>query len=155
MKRDLISCAFLLALTLSSSAQGTWTTKTSLTGAARWGAVGFSIGAKGYVGTGLDAASARKDWFEFDPGAMTSVTDQNKIITVWIYPNPVQLKADIFVKNLDSYADFILYDLSGKEVYSKTFRLFFTFYNPGLPAGTYLYAIRAGKTIVPGKLVIE
>jgi PKD repeat protein len=34
--------------------QGTWTLKASLPGITRWGAVAFSIGDKGYVGTGID-----------------------------------------------------------------------------------------------------
>ena len=38
-------------------AANTWTQKADFGGTARYGAVGFSIGSKGYIGTGLI------DWF--------------------------------------------------------------------------------------------
>jgi len=40
-------------------------------GSARYVAVGFSIGAKGYVGMGTDHSSIRKDFWEYDPDADT------------------------------------------------------------------------------------
>jgi len=43
-----------------------WIEKSDFSGTAREGAVGFSIGAKGYIGTGEDG-SYRKDFWEFDP----------------------------------------------------------------------------------------
>ena len=46
----------------------TWTQKTNFGGTARRGAVGFSIGNKGYIGTGYDG-SYKKDFWEYDmPG---------------------------------------------------------------------------------------
>ena len=38
----------------SSEAQNTWTQKADFGGTARSSAVGFSIGSKGYIGTGYD-----------------------------------------------------------------------------------------------------
>jgi hypothetical protein len=47
-----------------------WTQKTHFGGTARTGAVGFSIGSKGYIGTGSDASSSfTKDFWEYDPAA--------------------------------------------------------------------------------------
>jgi hypothetical protein len=47
-------------------AQGTWTKKTSFGGTARCYAVGFSIGTKGYIGTGMSTSSIEKDFWEWD-----------------------------------------------------------------------------------------
>jgi photosystem II stability/assembly factor-like uncharacterized protein len=49
-------------------ATNTWTQKADFGGTARNSAVGFSIGSKGYVGTGSDGVS-RKDFWEYDPSA--------------------------------------------------------------------------------------
>ena len=50
----------------------TWTQKADFGGTARYGAVGFSIGSKGYIGTGSDDSSLRyKDFWEYDPAANT------------------------------------------------------------------------------------
>ena len=47
-------------------AQGTWTQKANFGGTARANAVGFSIGTKGYFGTGWDSI-AKNDLWEYDP----------------------------------------------------------------------------------------
>ena len=44
-----------------------WTPKADFGGMARRGAVGFSIGSKGYVGTGGDNSWQYKDFWEYDP----------------------------------------------------------------------------------------
>src|SRR5206468_2259255 len=69
MKTKTCILAILLAAGLSNShAQDTWTQKADFGGAARYGAVGFSIGSKGYIGTGADSGSVvEKDFWEYDP----------------------------------------------------------------------------------------
>jgi N-acetylneuraminic acid mutarotase len=52
-------------------AQNTWTQKADLGGTGRAQAVGFSIGTKGYLGTGVDYALNYKDFWEYDPDANT------------------------------------------------------------------------------------
>ena len=47
-------------------AQGTWTPKADFGGTGRWGAVGFSIGNKGYIGTGWDNGP-HQDFWEYNP----------------------------------------------------------------------------------------
>ncbi len=44
-----------------------WTQKADFAGGIRYGAVGFSIGAKGYVGTGTGVDGASNDFWEYDP----------------------------------------------------------------------------------------
>jgi N-acetylneuraminic acid mutarotase len=47
-----------------------WTQKANFGGTARYGAVGFSIGSKGYIGTGYDG-SYKSDFYEYDPSSNT------------------------------------------------------------------------------------
>jgi N-acetylneuraminic acid mutarotase len=44
-----------------------WMQKADYGGGARWDAVGFSIGDKGYIGTGSDTSGSQKDFWEYDP----------------------------------------------------------------------------------------
>jgi len=53
-------------------ATDTWTEKAHFAGAARFNAVGFSIGNKGYVGLGSDSRiNALSDFWEYDPASDT------------------------------------------------------------------------------------
>jgi Abnormal spindle-like microcephaly-assoc'd, ASPM-SPD-2-Hydin len=53
-------------------AEDTWTQKADFGGTARLSAVGFSIGSKGYIGTGFDLnLTHKKDFWEYDPAANT------------------------------------------------------------------------------------
>ena len=68
--RTIIGVIFLSYLCNHSLSQGTWTQKTNFGGAARFHAVGFSIGTKGYIGTGHSGTSPNytfyKDFWEWD-----------------------------------------------------------------------------------------
>ncbi|HYV90150.1 MAG TPA: kelch repeat-containing protein [Chitinophagales bacterium] len=67
MKKITILIAILTAAGLNSSrAQNTWTQKTNFGGTTREAAVGFSIGSKGYIGTGYNG-SYKNDFWEYDP----------------------------------------------------------------------------------------
>lgn len=44
-----------------------WTRKADFAGGFRTEAVGFSIGSKGYIGTGWDGANLKNDFWEYDP----------------------------------------------------------------------------------------
>lgn len=48
-----------------------WTQRADFAGAARYNAVGFSIGSKGYIGTGLSATGVRKDVWQYEPNGNT------------------------------------------------------------------------------------
>src|SRR5437773_1849408 len=67
------TCIFtiLLAGGLSNShAQDTWTQKADVGGAPRASAVGFSIGSKGYIGTGSDFITTNyNDFWEYEPAS--------------------------------------------------------------------------------------
>jgi N-acetylneuraminic acid mutarotase len=59
-------CLSLISIVVN--AQNTWIIKTAPTPSftARNACAGFSIGAKGYFGTGGDAVGSRADWYEYD-----------------------------------------------------------------------------------------
>lgn len=53
---------------IPAGAPNTWTQKANVGGPGRQDAVGFSIGAKGYIGTGIDLSNTRhNDFWEYDP----------------------------------------------------------------------------------------
>ena len=55
-----------LKVTGTTSSSDNWQSKANFGGTARYGAVAFSIGNKGYIGTGYDG-SYKNDFWEFDP----------------------------------------------------------------------------------------
>src|SRR6266704_6411576 len=69
------TCIFTLLLTaglINSHAQDTWTQKVDFAGRGREFVVGFSIGSKGYVGTGQDNnQNLKNDLWEYDPATDT------------------------------------------------------------------------------------
>src|SRR6266487_1394978 len=69
MKTKICIIVMLLAAGLSNShAQDTWTQKADFGGGLRASATGFSIGSKGYIGTGSDSGFVfQKDFWEYDP----------------------------------------------------------------------------------------
>lgn len=68
MKKILFFFSLLAFFGLSVNAQNNWTSMANFGGTARFGAVGFSIGNKGYVGTGTnDNTTFYNDFWEYDP----------------------------------------------------------------------------------------
>lgn len=55
---------------ITTPGSNSWLKKADFGGTARDGAVGFSIGSKGYIGTGYDGSN-RKDFWQFDPATNT------------------------------------------------------------------------------------
>src|SRR5204863_763037 len=78
MKKQTLLLAILVTAGLTSSrGQDTWTQKADFGGGIREAAVGFSIGSKGYIGTGTPFCITTKDFWEYDPAtdAWTQKTD--------------------------------------------------------------------------------
>ena len=69
MKKILVSSTIILLVSSFHViiGQAIWTQKASLPSTPRWGAIGFSIGSKGYVGTGYDGSTNYGDFWEYDP----------------------------------------------------------------------------------------
>ncbi len=47
------------------NAQNAWLQRSDFGGTARQGAIGFSIGEKGYIGTGYDNVQIKKDFWAY------------------------------------------------------------------------------------------
>ncbi len=60
-----------LGVNMLYATPNTWTKKADFGGTARNVSVGFSIGSKGYIGTGYDVSPFAKDFWEYDPTANT------------------------------------------------------------------------------------
>ncbi|TAL62664.1 MAG: T9SS type A sorting domain-containing protein [Bacteroidetes bacterium] len=69
----IVYCTFFFLSTAHSFAQIAWTQKANFTGTGRYAAAGFSIGAKGYIGTGTDnvLGSPKKDFWEWSQATNT------------------------------------------------------------------------------------
>src|SRR6266404_6091742 len=68
MKTTICALVILVVVGLVSiRAQDTWTRKADFGGTARFGATGFSIGSKGYIGTGFDGIILDRDFWAYDP----------------------------------------------------------------------------------------
>ncbi len=61
--------ASLLLVINSMLAQDNWMQKSGFPASARKGSVGFSIGDKGYIGTGQDVTGYRNDFWSYEPAA--------------------------------------------------------------------------------------
>jgi hypothetical protein len=66
----LTAIALFVSCSGSNLPHGTWTQKADFGGSIRNSAVGFSIGSKGYIGTGYDG-SYSKDFWEYNPALNT------------------------------------------------------------------------------------
>src|SRR5262245_31028183 len=68
---SLLFTAFCLLAAATSFSQGTWTQKANYGRAARYGATGFSIGTKAYIGCGYNGAAFFTDFWEWDQSSNT------------------------------------------------------------------------------------
>ncbi|MBE7170264.1 MAG: T9SS type A sorting domain-containing protein [Williamsia sp.] len=74
------------SVTLSAPTGNAWTQKADFSGLARDGATGFSIGSKGYMGTGIAAGNNyRKDFWEYNPAtnSWTQKADFGGAARIW------------------------------------------------------------------------
>lgn len=159
-----------------------WTKKSEFGGVARTGAVGFSIGNKGYVGTGTTGfSSCLKDFWEFDPTvncplivsqpeAKINVDNQNSkpgidteniVFSHTAYPNPFTHQTTIsYYLPMESHVVIQVYDLSGKhteklidKIQDKgTYDIIFD--AASLQEGIYYYRIIAGNNKGIGKIIL-
>ncbi len=67
MKKAITFLIAIMATVFNVQAQDTWTQKADFLGGGRFGAVGFSIGDKGYIGTGTHYPDTYKDFWEYNP----------------------------------------------------------------------------------------
>jgi len=108
--------------------------------------LGFAVGEKGTI---LKAVR--------NPPLVESISEISGIEPISVFPNPCSEYAIVEGRALKSgSAEFFLYDLNGKLIYSRTlFSERFTLPTQNLPAGIYLMEIIEGSRRQTGKLVKE
>ncbi len=97
----------------------TWNTLSNFPGMARNNGVGFSIGSKGYVATGLDSiGTSLADLWQYAPENITGINDLSNSNSILIYPNPA--KDEIYIQlNGNEKAEMLeLYTITGQRVVS-------------------------------------
>ncbi|MBI3502605.1 MAG: T9SS type A sorting domain-containing protein [Bacteroidetes bacterium] len=63
--------SILISQNQNSYCQGVWTQRASIPFTARWGAVGFSVGTMGYVGSGYNNGTNYGDFWQYNPASNT------------------------------------------------------------------------------------
>jgi len=142
-----------------------WIQVDSLTGAVREGAVGFSIGKKGYIGTGHTFTQSPyfngfdNDLWEYNPSPVSIAELSANTVKVTVYPNPVCKSAIFTIEGFqpNQPVEIQLYSVAGKAVGLFTFLgSRYVMSRKDLPTGIYLYKISSNnKKIVSGKLIID
>jgi N-acetylneuraminic acid mutarotase len=126
-----------------------WVRKADFGGIARTEAVGFSIGLKGYIGTGLDSMnSPLSDLWEYTPDSVTGIAvAEAPSFSIQTYPNPfIDLTTFHYViPNSYSKARVIISDMQGKVlkeiILTEKGEGFFLLNTTSFAFGMYLYAL--------------
>ena len=134
-----------------------WTEAEEFLGSARRFLVGFSIGDRGYLGTGTNGTNF-KDFWEYDPMLVGQEEIENDI-TINTYPNPT---SDFFTVSMEgnftsqAQIEFVLYDNLGRAVkQTSVTEPTFVIDATDLPRGNYIYRIASNlRNIKQGKIVI-
>jgi hypothetical protein len=134
-----------------------WSIAEEFLGSSRRFSIGFSIGDRGYVGTGTNGTNF-KDFWEYDPLLMGQEEIENEL-TINTYPNPT---SDFFTVSMDgnftsqTQIEFVLYDNLGRVVkQTSVTEPTFVIDATDLPGGNYIYRIGSSlKNIKQGKIVI-
>ena len=106
-----------------SSTYNVWAQRCDFPGDPRRSGVGFSIGSKGFCGTGLSVAGSKRDLYEYTPMAPIGFEDLKKMAEFILYPNPMQVSSTIKVISGTSFTDMTmkLFDLNGKLLREQKF----------------------------------
>ena len=67
MKKSILLLLAVILFNTTVFSQNSWAQKENFEGTVRLSAVGFSIGTKGYIGTGNDGSEMYKDFWEYNP----------------------------------------------------------------------------------------
>ncbi|MBI3501336.1 MAG: T9SS type A sorting domain-containing protein [Bacteroidetes bacterium] len=101
----------------ASPAYNTWTQKSNFGGTARIYAVGFSIGNKGYIGTGMDANASRQDFWEYCDTCTVGVNELHNLISISVFPNPASELLHVTANGIRNTFKIEIYNVRGEKVY--------------------------------------
>jgi N-acetylneuraminic acid mutarotase len=143
-------------------ADDSWIQKIDFGGVARTEAVGFSIGNKGYIGSGLDSNIVpQKDFWEFIPDSFTGVNEFASKVYLKNYPNPFHniTTIDYSLPSEGKDLHIFIYDLYGRIV--KTYNIAENISGSiiitasELSKGTYLCSMISGRQRVSTIMIIN
>lgn len=138
-----------------NSVTDSWIQKIDFDGTPRFGAIGFSIGNKGYIGLGWDADSLRSDFWEYCDTCTVGIDGFNSLQNFSVFPNPAT--TDIYIKSTDAASkSFIeIYNAYGNLIYSNTFTSNCNIGVSGFAGGLYFLRVKNNKYDVSMKVIIE
>jgi N-acetylneuraminic acid mutarotase len=128
----------------------TWNQKSDFGGVVRWESVGFSINAKGYIGTGQSSIYTM-DFWEYLPDTDVLVADTTVPYKIKIYPNPTNdiivieapIKTNIQIINSQGNIIESLILSSSKKMLDLS----------KFSCGVYIFKIKTDKNIVTKKII--
>lgn len=97
------------------SSSDSWVQLNNFPTTGRWGAIGFSIGLEGYLGTG-NAGVYQNDFWKFKPFDV-SVSDHETVVESRVYPNPAQHNCTVILDRAISGGELKVFDVNGKPVH--------------------------------------
>lgn len=144
----------------------TWTFKTYFPGNVREAAIGFAIGNKGYVGTGIydpqigsGTNTYLKDIWEYDDGLPTTVPEIKIQNAASVFPNPSNGRFTVSYNTSFTESVFQMFDLAGRLVFSKNLfglKGLQTMNTEQLSNGKYYWEVRSGSEVnATGNIIIN
>lgn len=140
-----------------------WTQKTDFGGDARTGAIGFTIGGKGYIGTGNSSAGFYSDFWEYTPDPVgTEEFNVSALGGFDVYPNPA--KEELFVNGYslmdEEKIEIIITDTKGKRVYQINLDTRYSILDTKIDIrqfsnGLYFIQLNTGKEMLVKKFLKE
>nr|MBA3971485.1 T9SS type A sorting domain-containing protein [Bacteroidota bacterium] len=136
-----------------------WFPKAPLPGGARRSSGTFTLGNKGYAGTGKGLTGTRKDFWEYLPSITVGMDEHADDVFTAVYPNPVANDATVIIAeqifNNDKDLFYDLINIQGKIVRSeKITSTAFTFHRDELTSGTYFISVRSNSNRIASKKII-
>jgi len=112
---------------------------TNFSGVARNEVVGFSIGAYGYIGTGLDGSNYYQDFWEFTTSSVGII--ENKTTSFIVYPNPSNGSFIVKSEHSKTIKEIQIRDLLGNVIIQQHSDDLASVNIMNVPVGIYLLAI--------------
>ena len=136
-----------------------WFPKAVIPGGARRSAGVFSIGGKGYAGTGKGLTGTRRDFWEYTPTPPVGIDEFVNSISS-IYPNPMidqcTIELSATISNSFETLSWQIVNIQGKLIQeNKIYGPTFSIQKNGMSTGTYfINLIASGERIATKKIII-
>lgn len=135
-----------------------WSLKASYPNGERRSGVAFTIGSKGYAGTGKGLTGTRRDFHEYTAAPVVGIDEINKGMISALYPNPMNTSATVKISDETLQFEKLTFEImtvEGKIVqYSNLQGSSFDIYRQDLPSGMYFLILRSGGNFIASKKFI-